>query len=189
MDRALAERAIADFLRALGRDPDADPELSTTPARVTEAFGDELLRGYGVDIERLIADGSGPASPGAAVVAVTGIDVATVCPHHLMPGIGRGAVVYRPGARLLGLGTIARLVDAFSRRLVLQESITSEVVRALMSHAGARGAYCEITLVHGCLSARGACQARAQATSLSRAGELGDAEVLLALGRSSGSSP
>ena len=189
MDRALAERAIADFLRALGHDPDADAELAATPARVTEAFADELLRGYAVDIGRLITEGSSPAPPGAAVVAITGIDVATVCPHHLMPGIGRGAVVYRPGARLLGLGTIARLVDACSRRLVLQESITSEVVRALQTHAGARGAYCEVTLVHGCLSARGACQARAQATSLSRVGELSDAEVLLGLGRAAGSAP
>jgi len=176
-------------LRALGRDPEADPELAATPARVTEAFADELLRGYAVDVGKLIIEGSSPAAPGAAVVAVTGIDVATVCPHHLMPGIGRGAVVYRPGERLLGLGTIARLVDACSRRLVLQEGITNEVVRALVTHAGARGAYCEITLLHGCLSARGACQARAQATSLSRAGELSDTEVLLGLGRTVGSKP
>src|SRR5688572_6910457 len=165
MDRALAERAIADFLRALGHDPKTEAELALTPARVTEAFADELLAGYAVDLERLVADGSTPAPPGAGVVAVRNIDVATVCPHHLMPGIGRGSVVYRPGTLLLGLGTIARLVQACARRLVLQENITNDVVRALSTHARARGAYCEVTLTHGCLSARGACQARAEASS------------------------
>jgi GTP cyclohydrolase I len=189
MDRALAERAIADFLRALGRNPDADPELADTPARVTEAFADELLAGYAIDVAELIESGSGPAPAESALVAVTDLDVATVCPHHLMPGIGRGSVAYRPGKRLLGLGTVARLLSACSRRLVLQETITHDVVRALMTHAGARGAYCEITLVHGCLSARGACQTRAHATSFSRAGELSETEVLLALRQGSGSAP
>jgi len=56
----------------------------------------------------------------------------------------------------------------------------------LMEHAGARGAFCEITLVHGCLSARGACQRKASATTLTRAGELSEAEVLLSLGRGGG---
>ncbi len=186
MDRARAEAAIAEFLRALGHDPAKDPELRETPTRVVSAFGEELLRGYAVDLDQLIAEGSSPASPGAAIVALTGIDVATVCPHHLMPGVGTAAVVYRPGARLLGLGTIARLVDACARRLALEETIAEDTVRALMERAGARGAYVELTLAHGCLSARGACQTRARATVIARKGELGDTEVLLALGRTAG---
>jgi GTP cyclohydrolase I len=186
IDRRAAEAAIAAFLRALGRDPEADPELSETPQRVTEAFADELLSGYGVNLAELVRRGSGEAPNGAAVVALRDIDVATVCPHHLMPGLGRAQIVYRPGARLLGLGTIARLVDACSRRLALQETIAHDVVRALMTHAGARGAYAELTLTHGCLSARGACQSRARATTFSLVGELSETDVLLSLGRAVG---
>jgi GTP cyclohydrolase I len=186
IDRRAAEAAIAAFLRALGRDPGSDPELGETPQRVTEAFADELLCGYGVDLAELVRSGSSEATSGAAVVALRDIDVATVCPHHLMPGIGRAQVVYRPGARLLGLGTIARLVDACSRRLALQETIANDVVGALMTHAGARGAYAELTLTHGCLSARGACQARARVTTFSLTGELSETDVLLALGRAVG---
>lgn len=186
IDRRAAETAIAEFLRALGHDPRADPELAETPARVTEAFADELLSGYGVDVAELVRTGSAEAKAGAAVVALRDIDVATVCPHHLMPGIGRAHVVYRPGARLLGLGAIARLVDACSRRLALQETIAHDVVGALMTHAGARGAYAELTLTHGCLSARGACQTRARATTFALAGELTQTDVLLALGRTTG---
>jgi GTP cyclohydrolase I len=186
MDRRAAERAIADFLRALGRNAEDEPELRETPARVVEAFADELLAGYAVDVPALISGGSTLASGGGDVVALRDISLATVCPHHLMPGIGRANVVYRPGERVLGLGAIARLVEAYAQRLALQETIGANVVRALVEHAGARGAYCEITLVHGCLSARGACQRAARATTLSRAGELTEAEVLLALARMGG---
>jgi GTP cyclohydrolase IA len=185
MDRRAARAAIADFLRALGHDPATTPELAETPERVVEAFADELLSGYAVDLPALIAAGS-TATAGHGVVALRDISVATVCPHHLMPGIGRANVVYRPGARVLGLGTIARLVEACARRLVLQETIGLDVVRALRTHAGARGAYCELTLVHGCLSARGACQARASATTVVCEGELSEADVLLSLGRNFG---
>jgi GTP cyclohydrolase I len=183
MDKSAARAAIADFLRALGRDQAREPELSETPARVVDAFADELLRGYDVDLSALVREGSTEAKTEAGVVALRDLSVATVCPHHLMPGLGSANVVYRPGARVLGLGAIARLVDACSRRLVLQETIAEDVVRALLEHAGARGAYCEITLVHGCLSARGACQANARATSTVRRGELSEGDVLLALGR------
>ena len=183
MDRRAAEAAIADFLRALGHDPATEPELRQTPARVVGAFADELLAGYAVDLRALVEGGStdAPASV-AGLVALRDLSVATVCPHHLMPGLGRADVVYKPGSRVLGLGTIARVVEACSRRLALQETIAEDVVKAFLEHAGARGAYCEVTLVHGCLSARGACQANARATSIARAGELSETEVALALG-------
>ncbi len=182
MDKSAARAAIAEFLRALGRDAASEPELSQTPERVVDAFADELLRGYTVDLRALFEDGSTLATTPSGIVALRDLAVATVCPHHLMPGLGRANVVYRPGGRVLGLGAIARLVDACARRLVLQETIAEDVVRAFIEHAGARGAYCDVTLVHGCLSARGACQANARATSVVRRGELSEADVLLALG-------
>jgi GTP cyclohydrolase I len=140
IDRERARAAIAEFLCALGHDPAGNRELAETPARVTDAFGDELLSGYAVDVDALLADGSETASSSAPIVAVTGIRTATLCPHHLMPGLGTAAVVYKPGARVLGLGTLARLVDAFARRLTLQEAVSANVVAALMRQAQARGA-------------------------------------------------
>jgi GTP cyclohydrolase I len=188
MDKVAARAAIAEFLRALGRSADTEPELADTPARVVDAFADELLIGYAIDRKQLVLDGSTRAETRAGVVALRDLSVATVCPHHLMPGLGRADVVYRPGERVLGLGAIARLVDACARRLVLQETIAEDVVTTLIDDAGARGAYCEVTLVHGCLSARGACQANARATSIVRRGELSEGDVLLALGRVEGRS-
>jgi len=182
IDRKAAERAIADFLRALGHDPADDPELSETPARVTEAFAEELLSGYGVDLEALLAEGSLP-TPGraAGIVVVRDIAMATVCPHHLLPSLGSATVAYRPGDRVLGLGTIARLVDACARRLALQEQIGEAVVDSLVKLGSARGAFCQITLRHSCLSARGSRQADATVRTQAAAGELASGDGARAL--------
>jgi len=192
VDRAAAARAIADFLRALGFDPAAHPDLADTPARVSEAFADDLLQGHEVNVRELIRKGSCEAPPAAksGPVAVSGIAIASTCPHHLMPALGRANIVYLPGAMLLGIGTLTALVDAFARRLTLQEAIGQNVVSALMEHAGARGAYCELELEHGCLRARGERQVSAVVRASARAGEFANAtavtEIALALGRARG---
>lgn len=174
MDKAAAERAIADFLRALGRDPRLEPELAETPKRVAEAFADELLTGYATDLAALLADGSPPAKSSPGIVVVRDIAVATVCPHHLLSSLGHATVAYRPGERVLGLGTLARLVDACARRLALQEQIGEQVVTSLVELGGARGAFCQITLRHSCLSARGSRQADATVRTQASAGDLAD---------------
>jgi len=185
-DRKAAERAVADLLRALGHDPALDPELAGTPARVVEAFSRDLLAGYDVDVGKLLEDSTTAAPEDAGIVVIRDIAVATTCPHHLMPALGSATVAYAPGSRLLGLGTIARLVDALARRLTVQEAIGSGVVSALVDQVGARGAYCELTLVHTCLGARGARQVDASVRTIARAGTLATpeaaAELALALG-------
>jgi GTP cyclohydrolase I len=172
-DRAAAERAIRAFLTALGHDPDTTPELGNTPALVTEAFEKELLAGYAVDVPALLHAESGPLAKNGphGVVIVRGLSVATVCPHHLLPAMGHASVAYLPGPRLVGIGTIARLVDAYARRLTLQEAIGDHVVNALVDHAGARGAECRLELRHACLAARGARQSDATVVTVARAGE------------------
>ena len=117
VDRARAERAVREFLLALGRDPDGDVDLVGTPARVVEAYANELLSGYGVDVKALLSDGEAVA-PGklSGFVALRGIAVSTICPHHLLLSHGTATVAYRPGQRLFGLGTLAAVVNAFARR-------------------------------------------------------------------------
>jgi len=174
IDRAGARAAVEAFLRALGHDPNAHPDLAETPARVVDAYADELLAGYQVDIGALIRSGSVEVgdSPPSGPVTVRDLAVATVCPHHLTPALGRATVCYLPGPRVLGLGTIGHLVDACARRLVLQEQLGQDVVDALIQHAAARGAACELELRHACLCARGARQAGASVYTLATAGLL-----------------
>lgn len=153
-DLDAARHAIARFLEALGYDLD-NPELCETPARVVDAYVHELLAGERTDLRQLIDQGS-VASDSDSLVIVRDIAVAAMCPHHLLPAQGYATVAYLPGTRVLGLGTMAHLVNACSRRLALQERIGECVTQALMNFAGARGAYCSMRLEHACLRLRGA---------------------------------
>ena len=173
---------MREFLLALGQDPDRDAELRGTPARVVEAYSNELLSGYDVDVPGLLADGQAISeNTSSGLVALSGIAVSTICPHHLLLSNGTASVVYRPGSRLFGLGTLAALVNAYARRLSLQESIGESVVQALVQHGGARAAYCEVRLVHGCLVARGSRQTSAELITTARRGDVDAAELALAL--------
>jgi GTP cyclohydrolase I len=173
IDRAAAARAIRLFLEALGHDPSESPELAETPERVAEAFEQDLLSGYGVDLQALVKSSLSPVDAGAppGIVVVRDIAIATVCPHHLLPALGTAVVAYQPGTHVLGIGTVARLVDALARRLTLQETVGLQVTETLCARAGARGAYCRLELVHSCLAARGARQAGARVITVATRGE------------------
>lgn len=169
-DPRRAERALAEFLDALGYDSQS-AEFCATPGNVTHAYLNDLIVGEDVDIPSLIREGS-VAGTSKCLVVVSDIAVCTLCPHHLLPAEGHATVAYVPGQRLLGLGAVAALVDALSRRLTLQESITESVVEALMQEAGAEGAYCRIELQHSCLRLRGQRQASAKVVTSQRLGSL-----------------
>lgn len=179
VDRNAAAQALASFLRALGHEPSVDPELADTPARVTAAYADELLSGYSVDVPALLRTGACAVPLGTSrdLVAVRDLQVSMICPHHLLPAVGVATVAYIPGASCLGVGTLARLLHAYARRLTLQETVARAVVDALMGPGGAAGAYCSIELLHTCLCCRGAREASARVTVTARGGDLagGDA--------------
>lgn len=186
VDLGRAERAVRELLIALGHDVDTEPELRDTPARAAHALADELLSGERTDPVAAVRAGLSRAPPGAGVVAVSGIAVATMCPHHLLPAAGVATVGYLPGEHLLGLGTLAAVLDACARRLILQEQIGVLVTDAIMRGAGARGALCRLELTHACFSARGARQADARVVTCHSTGELaGDGGATL-VGRALG---
>jgi GTP cyclohydrolase I len=184
-DRQAAARAIDDFLRAIGRDPAGDPNLAGTGARVADAYLDELCDGYAVDVPALLA--SSLIEGASELVSVRGIAVATMCPHHLLPGEGHATVAFAPGVggALLGIGALGTLVDAFAHRLTLQETIGEEVAGALVTHARAKWAGCRLTMSHACMCARGDRRYGARVETVALRGTLNDAErarAYLALG-------
>jgi GTP cyclohydrolase I len=169
-DRAAAARAIAAFLQALGHDPERDPELRGTPEAVASSFADELLAGYSVDVPALLEGAACAAIPSDDVVLMRDVSVSSMCPHHLMPSFGSADIAYVPGRALLGLGALARLVEAFARRLTLQETIARNVVEALVAHAAVRGARCTLTLRHTCYICRGPQEINASITTTAAVG-------------------
>jgi GTP cyclohydrolase I len=167
-----AADATARFLDALGlpahvRDSD---DLSGTPRRVAEAWLEDLVDGYGRDPAEILAGGL--PSAGRDLVAVTGIDYHSVCPHHLLPSRGVAHVAYVPGGKVVGFGQLVRLVDALAHRLVLEEDLARDVADALVRHLGARGAACVLEAEQLCMTVRGEKRSRARAHAEAWAGTL-----------------
>ncbi len=182
MNRAAAAAAIADFLRALGRDAQREPELVGTPERVATAYIDELLSGYALDVDELLA--SNVLSGTSDMVVVRNVRLSTMCPHHLLPAIGSADVAFRPATRIVGLGAIVQVVDALSKRLVLQETLGEDVVSALAKHLDPKWVACRIALSHGCMLARGERAHGAAVETFSFRGNDGDRAEAIATVRS-----
>lgn len=176
--RAAVARATTAFLDALGLPAEvrSGPDLAATPARVAEAWQEDLLDGYRHDPAAILRDGM-PAS-GRDLVAVTGIDFHSVCPHHLLPSRGLAHLAYLPGERVVGFGQLARLVDALAHRLVLQEDLARQLAEALMRHTGARGAACLLEAEQMCLSVRGEQRPRSRAHTQCFTGALAEDAAL-----------
>ena len=155
MDRAAAAKAIDAFLVAIGRDLRAEPELRETGKRVTDAFVDELTTGYAVDVDAVLRGNVIAHVGGASVVELRDVALTTMCPHHLMAGIGKATVGFAPKDRIVGVGALARVLDAFARRLTLQEAIGEGVVAAIERNLAPRWVACRVEMSHACMIARG----------------------------------
>jgi GTP cyclohydrolase I len=182
-NRNEAARAIAAFLRAIGRDPSTDPNLSETGARVADAFIDEICDGYAVDVAALLE--SNAIAGGSDLIVVRDVSVTTMCPHHLMPATGTAAIAFAPKkaphSKIVGLGALVKLLDAYAHRLTLQEEIGESVVAALMKHVEPQWAGCRLLMSHACVVARGERRHGARAETVSLGGALDDASRAVAL--------
>jgi GTP cyclohydrolase I len=150
-----AADAVARFLDALGipRHVLSTPEIAATPRRVAEAWLRDLVDGYGREAGQIL--GETMRKRGSDLVVLTGIDFHAVCPHHLLPYQGIAHVAYLPNGKVVGFGQIARLVDCFAHRLVIEEDLARQVAEALVTHLGARGAACVLEAEQLCLTVRG----------------------------------
>jgi GTP cyclohydrolase IA len=148
VDLPAAEQAVADLLRALGRDLES-PHLAETPRRVAAAYA-ELLAGPHFDLTTF------PNDEGYnELVLATGIPVQSLCEHHLLPFSGVAAIGYLPGDRILGLSKLARLLELFARDLQVQERLTQQVADWLQENLAPRGVGVVIQAEHQCMSLRG----------------------------------
>ena len=152
-DRDTLLRATRLFLEGIG-DPDLASDLRRTPKRVADAWAGEILSGYASRPDAIL--GGAFRSPDRGMVVVRDIPFVSVCVHHLLPFHGRAHVGYLPGGRIVGLSKLARLVDAFSRRLQLQERLTRQVTAALDESLSCLGAACRMEAEHLCMTLRGA---------------------------------
>lgn len=153
-----AERAIATLLMFLGYDPEVIDAVAETPARVVRAFA-EMTAGRWQDPAVHLAR-TFPASEGTdndELIVQTGIEFTALCEHHLMPFTGEAAVAYvpKPGAPVVGLSKLGRVVDIFARRLTMQERMTRQITTALDEHLDTLGSACIVRSTHACMGVRG----------------------------------
>jgi len=151
--REEAEAAVRTLLRWAGDDPTREGLLDT-PKRVTRAF-EEFFVGYGVDpvalLERTFAETDGYDE----IVLLRDIRLESTCEHHMAPIIGRVHVAYLPHRRVVGISKLARVVEAYAKRLQIQEKMTAQIANTIQDVLMPRGVAVVIEAAHQCMTTRG----------------------------------
>ncbi|MDT7538643.1 MAG: cyclohydrolase [Actinomycetota bacterium] len=148
VDLPAAERAVADLLRALRRDP-ASPHLHDTPRRVAAAFA-ELLTPEPFDVTTFPNDEAYDE-----LVLARSIPFTSLCEHHLLSFSGVAHVGYLPGDRIVGLSKLVRVVRHFARDLQVQERLTKQIADYLATALSPKGVGVVLEAEHLCMSVRG----------------------------------
>ncbi len=151
--REEAEAAIRTLLRWAGDDPSREG-LIDTPGRVARAY-EEFFAGYAVDpvalLERTFEETDGYDE----IVLLRDIRLESHCEHHMVPIIGRAHVAYLPHRRVVGISKLARVVEAYARRLQIQEKMTAQIANTIQQVLEPRGVAVVIEAAHQCMTTRG----------------------------------
>ena len=152
VDRELIARGVRMILEGLGEDPDR-PGLQGTPERVADMYA-ELTSGMREDPTQHVVPL--PADKHDEMVIVKDISIASMCEHHLAPFVGKCHIAYIPrDGRILGISKLARLAETFSRRLQLQERLTTDIANTLFEGLKPIGVMVVIEASHTCMTLRG----------------------------------
>jgi GTP cyclohydrolase I len=148
-----AEAAVRTLIRWAGDNPDREGLLDT-PSRVARSYG-EFFKGYTEDpvaiLERTFEEVEGYDE----IVLLRDIRVESRCEHHMLPIIGRAHVAYLPHRRVVGISKLARVVDAYARRLQIQEKLTAQIANTIQEVLQPLGTAVIIEATHECMSTRG----------------------------------
>jgi GTP cyclohydrolase I len=143
---------IRQLLGSLGEDPSREG-LRDTPKRVEKAYK-FLTSGYDVDIHALINNALFTVDYSEMVI-VKDIDFYSLCEHHMLPFFGKCHVAYLPSEKVIGLSKIPRIVDAFSRRLQVQERLTNQIAEIILETINPLGVGVVMEGTHLCMAMRG----------------------------------
>jgi GTP cyclohydrolase IA len=146
------EELVREMIIRLGEDPDREG-LVLTPARVEKAMK-FLCKGYKDDPEALLRKAQFTVSYDEMVI-VKDVEMFSLCEHHLLPFFGKVHVAYIPNGKVIGLSKIPRLIEAFSRRLQIQERLTTQIAEAIAHAIEPQGVGVVIEARHLCMMMRG----------------------------------
>ena len=161
------ESTVRLLLRLMGEDPNREG-LKRTPLRVKQSLK-YLTEGYRKHPAKVL-NRSFKKVKHDEMVIVKDIDFFSLCEHHLLPFFGRCHIAYLPDKRIIGLSKLPRLVDAFARRLQVQERLTTQIAEAIAEHLQPRGVACVMEASHLCLMMRGVQKQNTRAVTSSMLG-------------------
>lgn len=170
--QAQAEDAVRLLIAWAGDDPEREG-LIDTPARVARSYA-ELFRGYGEDPREHLTRTFEESGGYEDLVVLTNIRMVSCCEHHMLPVVGRAHVGYLPGSRVVGISKLARVVAGYSRRLQIQEKLTTDIAHAIQDSLDARGVGVVIEAEHSCMTLRGVDTAGSLLTTRSLLGAVRD---------------
>ena len=171
MDLESIEAATLATLKAIGEDENREG-LLRTPSRVARSY-QELLSGYRMDPKALINDAVFDVAYDEMVI-VRDIEFYSMCEHHMLPFMGRAHVAYIPTDKVIGLSKIPRIVDLFSRRLQVQERMTTQIAEYIDYVLKPQGVAVVVEGVHMCMMLRGVKKHDARMTTSSMTGVFRD---------------
>jgi GTP cyclohydrolase I len=151
-DQAIISQACKNILVAVGEDTQREG-LIKTPQRFARAMA-ELTSGYSANLNEVVGDAIFNEDT-SELVLVKNVEFYSLCEHHLLPFFGIAHVGYIPSGKIIGLSKIPRIVNHFSRRLQVQERLTTEIANTLYDILGAEGVGCVIEGKHMCMMMRG----------------------------------
>lgn len=150
---------MRELLEAIGEDPDR-PGLRQTPARVAGLYA-EFFAGVGADAASALAHtisvtrGPAPDTLPSGVVLLRGIRFRSVCEHHLLPFAGQAHIAYLPGEQVVGLGSLARVVEILAARPQVQERLGEQIADVIAENLDTGGVLVVLDASHGCVTMRG----------------------------------
>lgn len=151
--REEAEAAVRTLLRWACDDPEREG-LRDTPKRVAEAY-EEFFAGYAVDPVELLARSFEETDGYDEMVILRDIRFESHCEHHIAPIIGRAHIAYLPDKRVVGISKLARVLEAFAKRLQIQERLTAQVANSIQDVLKPKGVAVVIDATHQCMTTRG----------------------------------
>ena len=163
MDKNRVEKLVRELIIEIGEDPTREG-LRDTPARIAKAYK-EIFEGYDSNSELSVQ-----FSEDSEVVVAKDIQFYSMCEHHMLPFIGKCHVAYLPKGKIIGLSKVPRIVDAFSRRLQVQERLTNQIAQNLEKILNPIGVGVVIEALHLCMCMRGVAKQNSYTTTSSMLG-------------------
>ncbi len=148
-----AEAAVRTLLLWAGDDPDREGLLDT-PKRVASAYR-EWFCGYEEDPVELLARSFEEVEGYDEMVVLRDIRLESMCEHHMCPIIGKAHIAYLPNGRVVGISKLARVVEAYGKRLQIQEKMTAQIANSILDVLEPKGVAVVIEAVHQCMTTRG----------------------------------